>query len=218
MKRRTSFTLAALLALGVSVSAYAQQTTLRVVLRRRQPAPRPDAQTLRPVPGQESQRQGRDRDRRRHQRVAAPVPEHRAQRQGLGDRHLPDRHRQPGAVLRRRLAGAARRLHGQAGRRDEALPAGVCQLQRGRRKIAAMPAFADAMFMYYRKDLLDKHGVKEPKTWDELTAAASKIQKAEGNANLQGLSIQAHRSKARSAPSCCRTGARARTSTTPAAR
>jgi multiple sugar transport system substrate-binding protein len=57
-------------------------------------------------------------------------------------------------------------------------------------KIAAMPAFADAMFMYYRKDLLDKHGVKEPKTWEELAAAAAKIQKAEGNANLQGLSIQ----------------------------
>lgn len=57
-------------------------------------------------------------------------------------------------------------------------------------KVAAMPAFADAMFMYYRKDLLDKHGVKEPKTWDELAAAAAKIQKAEGNANLQGLSIQ----------------------------
>jgi multiple sugar transport system substrate-binding protein len=57
-------------------------------------------------------------------------------------------------------------------------------------KLAAMPAFADAMFMYYRKDLLDKHGVKEPKTWDELAAAAVKIQKAEGNANLQGLSIQ----------------------------
>jgi multiple sugar transport system substrate-binding protein len=57
-------------------------------------------------------------------------------------------------------------------------------------KIAAMPAFADAMFMYYRKDLLDKYGVKEPKTWDELSAAATKIQKGEGNANLQGLSIQ----------------------------
>ena len=57
-------------------------------------------------------------------------------------------------------------------------------------KIAAMPAFADAMFMYYRKDLLEKHGVAEPKTWDELSAAAAKIQKAEGNANLQGLSIQ----------------------------
>jgi multiple sugar transport system substrate-binding protein len=57
-------------------------------------------------------------------------------------------------------------------------------------KIAAMPAFADAMFMYYRKDLLAKHGVAEPKTWDELSAAAKKIQAAEGNPNLQGLSIQ----------------------------
>jgi multiple sugar transport system substrate-binding protein len=57
-------------------------------------------------------------------------------------------------------------------------------------KLAAMPAFADAMFMYYRKDLLDKHGIKEPKTWDELSAAAQKIQKAEGSPNLQGLSIQ----------------------------
>ena len=57
-------------------------------------------------------------------------------------------------------------------------------------KIAAMPAFADAMFMYYRKDLLAKHGVAEPKTWDELTAAAKKVLAAEGNPNLQGLSIQ----------------------------
>jgi len=57
-------------------------------------------------------------------------------------------------------------------------------------KIAAMPAFADAMFMYYRRDLLDKHKVAEPKTWDELVAAAKKIQQAEGNPNLQGLSIQ----------------------------
>jgi multiple sugar transport system substrate-binding protein len=57
-------------------------------------------------------------------------------------------------------------------------------------KLAAMPAFADAMFMYYRKDLLEKHKIAEPKTWDELAAAASKIQKAEGNPNLQGLSIQ----------------------------
>jgi multiple sugar transport system substrate-binding protein len=57
-------------------------------------------------------------------------------------------------------------------------------------KIAAMPAFADAMFMYYRKDLLEKHKVAEPKTWDELAAAAKKIQQAEGNPNLQGLSIQ----------------------------
>ena len=57
-------------------------------------------------------------------------------------------------------------------------------------KVAALPAFADAMFMYYRKDLLAKHGITEPKTWDELSAAAKKIQTAEGQPNLQGLSIQ----------------------------
>lgn len=57
-------------------------------------------------------------------------------------------------------------------------------------KVAAMPAFADAMFMYYRRDLLEKHKIAEPKTWDELSAAAKKIMAAEGQANLQGLSIQ----------------------------
>jgi multiple sugar transport system substrate-binding protein len=57
-------------------------------------------------------------------------------------------------------------------------------------KIAAMPAFADAMFMYYRKDLLQKYGIAEPRTWDELAAAAKKIQDGEKNPNLQGLSIQ----------------------------
>lgn len=57
-------------------------------------------------------------------------------------------------------------------------------------KIAALPAFADSMFMYYRKDLLTKHGISEPKTWDELAAASKKILAAEGNPALQGLSIQ----------------------------
>lgn len=57
-------------------------------------------------------------------------------------------------------------------------------------KIAAMPAFADAMFMYYRKDLLDKYGIKPPTTWDELSAAARRVQEGEKNPNLQGLSIQ----------------------------
>lgn len=59
-------------------------------------------------------------------------------------------------------------------------------------KLAAMPAFADSMFMYYRKDLLDKYGIKEPKTWDELSAAAKRVTEAEkvANPNLQGLSIQ----------------------------
>ncbi len=58
-------------------------------------------------------------------------------------------------------------------------------------KLAAMPAFADAMFMYYRKDLLEKYKIAEPKTWDELAAAAKKVQAGEGGADkLQGLSIQ----------------------------
>ncbi|MBK7062571.1 MAG: ABC transporter substrate-binding protein [Rubrivivax sp.] len=57
-------------------------------------------------------------------------------------------------------------------------------------KVAAMPAFADAMFMYYRKDLLEKYKIAEPKTWDELVASSKKIQAGEGRSNLQGLSIQ----------------------------
>ena len=57
-------------------------------------------------------------------------------------------------------------------------------------KIVALPDFADAMFLYYRKDLTDKYGVSPPATWDELAASAKKIQQGEGNANLQGLSFQ----------------------------
>ncbi len=54
-------------------------------------------------------------------------------------------------------------------------------------KVIALPYFADAQFLYYRKDLLEKHGVQPPKTWAELKAGAEKIMKAEGNANLSGF-------------------------------
>ncbi len=54
-------------------------------------------------------------------------------------------------------------------------------------KVIALPYFADAQFLYYRKDLLEKHGVQPPKTWDELKAGAEKIMKAEGNPNLSGF-------------------------------
>lgn len=57
-------------------------------------------------------------------------------------------------------------------------------------KVAAMPGFADAMFMYYRRDLLEKYKIAEPKTWADLAAASKQIQAGEGNPNLQGLSIQ----------------------------
>ncbi|MET0606045.1 MAG: ABC transporter substrate-binding protein [Beijerinckiaceae bacterium] len=53
-------------------------------------------------------------------------------------------------------------------------------------KVIALPYFADAQFLYYRKDLLEKHGVEPPKTWAELKAAAEKVMKAEGG-NLSGF-------------------------------
>ena len=56
--------------------------------------------------------------------------------------------------------------------------------------IAAMPAFADAMFMYYRRDLLAKYGLPLPRTWDELGAEARQIQAGEHDPRLQGLSLQ----------------------------
>jgi len=57
-------------------------------------------------------------------------------------------------------------------------------------RLAALPGYADAMFLYYRKDLLQRHGLAEPRTWDELAVAARRIQQAEGNPQLQGLSLQ----------------------------
>ncbi|GHC72693.1 ABC transporter substrate-binding protein [Limoniibacter endophyticus] len=57
-------------------------------------------------------------------------------------------------------------------------------------EVVALPAFSDAMFLYYRKDLLEKHGVEVPKTWEELRASTKKILEAEGTEGLQGLSFQ----------------------------
>eukprot|EP01037_Dinobryon_pediforme_P001932 gene1934-1964_t len=58
-------------------------------------------------------------------------------------------------------------------------------------KLVALPAFADTMFLYYRKDLLEKYKLSVPKTWSELAAAAKIIQAGEKNPDLQGLSFQA---------------------------
>ncbi|WP_432262410.1 ABC transporter substrate-binding protein [Cupriavidus sp. TMH.W2] len=57
-------------------------------------------------------------------------------------------------------------------------------------KVAALPGFADGMFMYYRKDLLEKYKLPEPKTWDELAKSARLVMDKERNPSLQGLSIQ----------------------------
>jgi multiple sugar transport system substrate-binding protein len=56
-------------------------------------------------------------------------------------------------------------------------------LDTGRYKgsIYAVPWYADAGMLYYRKDLLDKNGINQPpQTWEELFDVADKVKKAEG--------------------------------------
>jgi trehalose/maltose transport system substrate-binding protein len=60
-------------------------------------------------------------------------------------------------------------------------------------KLLAMPFFTDAGLLYFRKDLLDKYGLKAPATWDDLSAAAKKIEdgeRAAGSADFQGFVFQ----------------------------
>ncbi len=61
-------------------------------------------------------------------------------------------------------------------------------------KLVGMPFFTDAGVLYYRTDLLEKYGYKEPpKTWEELAEMAKKIQDGErkdGKADFQGFVFQ----------------------------
>ena len=72
---------------------------------------------------------------------------------------------------------------------DEHFPS-IIESQTVDGKLVALPIFTDAPALYYRKDLLDKHGASVPKTWEELTETAQKIQDAEraaGNSDLWGF-------------------------------
>ncbi len=62
-------------------------------------------------------------------------------------------------------------------------------------KLVALPIFTDAPALYYRKDLLEKHGKSVPKTWVELGETAKAIvdaERAAGNKDLQGFVFQAN--------------------------
>lgn len=60
-------------------------------------------------------------------------------------------------------------------------------------RLVAMPWFTDAGVLYYRKDLLEKHGFDAPSTWQELTEIARTIkdaERSEGNNRMQGFVFQ----------------------------
>lgn len=60
-------------------------------------------------------------------------------------------------------------------------------------QLVGVPWFTDAGILYYRKDLLEKHGRPVPQTWAELTETAQIIQEKERptNANFWGFVFQA---------------------------
>jgi trehalose/maltose transport system substrate-binding protein len=60
-------------------------------------------------------------------------------------------------------------------------------------ELKAMPWYTDAGVLYYRKDLLEKHGAAVPTTWEEMTETARKIQAAEregGDGDIWGFVFQ----------------------------
>ncbi|WP_407548082.1 ABC transporter substrate-binding protein [Streptomyces sp. Pv4-95] len=44
--------------------------------------------------------------------------------------------------------------------------------------VYALPFFIDESFLYYRKDLLAKHGLRVPRSWEELAHTAAKVRRA----------------------------------------
>ncbi|HEY0728379.1 MAG TPA: extracellular solute-binding protein, partial [Pyrinomonadaceae bacterium] len=47
----------------------------------------------------------------------------------------------------------------------------------------ALPYVGNSQLFFYRKDLFEKHGLKQPATWDDVLAAAQVIQERETSAN-----------------------------------
>ncbi|CAM5407209.1 hypothetical protein SALBM135S_01383 [Streptomyces alboniger] len=69
---------------------------------------------------------------------------------------------------------------------DELLPGGFwdaypAALRSGstyRGKVYAVPFFTDSTYLFYRKDLLHKHGLRVPRSWEELLRTSRTVQRA----------------------------------------
>ncbi|WP_175577774.1 extracellular solute-binding protein [Mongoliimonas terrestris] len=60
-------------------------------------------------------------------------------------------------------------------------------------RLLAIPWYVDAGVLYYRSDLLEKHGLRPPRTWTELADQARLIQRAErkdGRSGFWGFAFQ----------------------------
>ncbi|NGP46808.1 ABC transporter substrate-binding protein [Bacillaceae bacterium SIJ1] len=62
-------------------------------------------------------------------------------------------------------------------------------------QLMAVPWYVDGGLLYYRKDLLDKHGYDVPETWEELLQTAEAIQASEGDPDLEQFVWQAKQSE-----------------------
>jgi ABC-type glycerol-3-phosphate transport system substrate-binding protein/KaiC/GvpD/RAD55 family RecA-like ATPase len=57
-------------------------------------------------------------------------------------------------------------------------------------RLFAVPLHASARLLFYRRDLLDKHGFKPPRTWADLEHCAREIVAKEKRKSLKGLALQ----------------------------
>ncbi len=72
---------------------------------------------------------------------------------------------------------------------DDHFPA-IIESQTVDGRLVALPMFTDAPALYYRADLLEKHGFEPPTTWVELTETAQAVmdaERAEGNDGIFGF-------------------------------
>jgi multiple sugar transport system substrate-binding protein len=73
--------------------------------------------------------------------------------------------------------------------RREFLPGPIAANTHGG-KIFGVPSFLAAGVLYYRRDLLERHGLRPPATWEEMAEQARTVVEREGDKSLQGYSAQ----------------------------